>query len=259
MSGWIKLHRQIRRNPLFKEKRKFSKFEAWIDMLLEANHCNKTILLGNELIEVKRGCFITSELKLANRWGWSRTKVRSFLKILSNESDPMIVKKSDSKKTSITIVNYDIYQDAETTNQTSKEHQKNIKKTSKKHQKNTTKNDKNDKNVKNDKNNIAASPPPPKKNYAEFVKLTEEEYNRLIKQYGRDATDTMIEILDNYKGSTGKKYKDDNRAIRSWVVKRYEDDKAKGYLRKNKDEPKAWDTLREWLEEKEAGEKHYDL
>ena len=145
MSGWIKLYRQGRRNPLFREKRKFSKFEAWVDMLLEANHCDKEVLLGNELITVSRGSFVTSEQKLANKWGWSRTKIRSFLKLLSNEGDPMIVKKSDSKKTTITIVNYDIYQDTET----AKKHQKDNEKTSKKHQKNTTKNVK---NVKNDNN-----------------------------------------------------------------------------------------------------------
>ena len=167
MSGWIKLYRQVRRNPLFREKRKFSKFEAWVDMLLEANHCDKEVLLGNELITVSRGSFITSEQKLANRWRWSRTKIRSFLKLLSNEGDPMIVKKSDSKKTTITIVNYDIYQDTET----AKRQQKDNEKTAKKQRKNTTKNDK---NVKNDKKNKYSCA------FEEFWK----EYPRKIEKIG---------------------------------------------------------------------------
>ena len=127
MQGWIKLHRQIRGHAFFKQKRKFSRFEAWVDMLLEANHCDKKFLLGNKLEDVERGSFVTSEAKLASRWGWSRTKVRMFLDLLINDS--MIEKISDNKKTVINIANYDIYQDSET----AKEPQKNIKKTSKKH------------------------------------------------------------------------------------------------------------------------------
>lgn len=32
-----------------------------------------------------------------------------------------------------------------------------------------------------------------------------------------------VEVLDNYKGSTGKKYKSDYRAILSWVVDKYKE------------------------------------
>ena len=127
MQGWIKLHRQIREHKFFKTKRKFSKFEAWLDLLLEANHCDKEVLFGNQIIEVKRGSFITSELKLSDRWRWSRTKVRDYLNLLGKDS--MIEKISDNKKTTISIVNYDVYQNIET----AKEQEKNIKKTSKKH------------------------------------------------------------------------------------------------------------------------------
>lgn len=60
-----------------------------------------------------------------------------------------------------------------------------------------------------------------KKNYGEFVTLTEEEYSKLVGKYGEDDTKGMIEILDNYKGSTGKKYKSDYRTILNWVVNSY--------------------------------------
>ena len=104
--GWIPVHRQLQDHWLWKEK-PFSKGQAWIDMLMMANHDDNKFLLGNELVEVKAGSFITSELKLAERWGWSKTKVRSFLNVLQNDS--MIVKKSDRKKTTITIENYSVY------------------------------------------------------------------------------------------------------------------------------------------------------
>jgi len=112
--GYIKLYRSIQNHWLYQEKRKFSKFEAWIDMLMMANHKDNKVVLGNDLIEVKRGQFITSELKLMERWGWGKSKLRSFLELL--EKDGMIVKKSDRKKTTITICNYSVYQDNETKN-----------------------------------------------------------------------------------------------------------------------------------------------
>lgn len=60
-----------------------------------------------------------------------------------------------------------------------------------------------------------------KKNYAEFVTLTDDEYKKLVDKYTEPAAKRMIEILDNYKGSKGKKYKSDYRTILNWVVDRY--------------------------------------
>ncbi len=60
--------------------------------------------------------------------------------------------------------------------------------------------------------------------YAEFVTMTESEYQKLVENFGERATREMIVILDNYKGAKGKRYKSDYRAILSWVVKRYEED-----------------------------------
>lgn len=59
-----------------------------------------------------------------------------------------------------------------------------------------------------------------KNNYAEFVALEELEYQKLIAEFGENNTKKMIEVLDNYKGSSGKKYKSDYRAIHSWVKDR---------------------------------------
>ena len=57
---------------------------------------------------------------------------------------------------------------------------------------------------------------------AEFVHLTEAEYQKLCTEYGKQAADLMVKELDLYKGSMGKAYKDDYRAILSWVVDRVE-------------------------------------
>ena len=60
--------------------------------------------------------------------------------------------------------------------------------------------------------------------YAEFVTLTRDEYAKLCEQFGEDPAKRMIEILDNYKGAKGKRYKSDYRAILTWVVDRYNED-----------------------------------
>ena len=60
--------------------------------------------------------------------------------------------------------------------------------------------------------------------FGEFVKMTQAEYDKLVDRYGKPFTEKCIETLDNYKGSTGKKYKDDYRTILNWVWKRVRDD-----------------------------------
>jgi len=105
--GWISLHRKIQEHWLWDDL-PFSKGQAWIDLLISANHKEKKTLIGNTLIEIEKGAFITSEVKLADRWGWGRKKVRIFLKLLEDEE--MIIKKSTTKYTSISIVNYTSYQ-----------------------------------------------------------------------------------------------------------------------------------------------------
>ena len=54
--------------------------------------------------------------------------------------------------------------------------------------------------------------------YAELVRMKPSEYETLQKSLGKEATEKAIQILDNYKGSKGKTYADDYRAILSWVV-----------------------------------------
>lgn len=142
--GFIQLHRKIQDHWLYQEKRKFSKFEAWIDMLMMASHKDTKFVLGNELIEIERGQFVTSELKLMERWTWGKSKLRSFLDLL--EKDGMIIKKSDRKKTTITICNYSVYHDYETKNRPQSDHEQTMNRLSS----DTINNDNNVNNVEED-------------------------------------------------------------------------------------------------------------
>ncbi|NLY46829.1 MAG: hypothetical protein GX053_12710 [Tissierella sp.] len=146
MSGWISIHRKIKDHWLWEDK-PFSRGQAWIDILMMVNHEDRKILLGKELIEVKRGSRVTSIRQLCDRWGWSNTKVKSFLELLSK--DNMLVIKSDTKKTTLTVLNYNDYQiskDIENDKETSGKHQENDTETSPKHTNN------NDNNYNNDNN-----------------------------------------------------------------------------------------------------------
>lgn len=126
MSGWIKIHRDMLYHEIWSDK-PFSKGQAWIDLILLANHSDNKCMVGNKVETIKRGSFITSELKLMDRWGWGRKKVQLFLKFLEGES--MIVRNANNKRTAITIVNYDVYQ----YQGTAKEQQKINRRASKEH------------------------------------------------------------------------------------------------------------------------------
>lgn len=87
---------------------------------------------------------------------------------------------------------------------------------------------------------------PEKIQYAEFVTMTEDEHNKLKAKYGSAALERMIEMLDNYKGSSGKKYVSDYRAILNWVANRYAEEERRNPHRtppitESADTPEDWE------------------
>ncbi len=120
--GWISIHRKIRECDIIWDDKPFSRGQAWIDLLLLANHEDKEILFNGTYTKIERGQRLTSIRKLSEAWGWSRTKTGKFLKEL--EKAEMLTVKSDTKKTLITIVNYALYQDCDTTEEPPKSHRK---------------------------------------------------------------------------------------------------------------------------------------
>lgn len=124
--GYVKVYRDVRDHWVWKDK-PFSRGQAWIDLLMMVNHEDKKILFDGVLIPVNRGMTITSLHKLADRWGWSTSKVGRFLDIL--EQDVMIRQERNTKRTAISIVNYSDYQDTRNT-------ERNTEKTQKKRRKN---------------------------------------------------------------------------------------------------------------------------
>lgn len=151
MSGWIKIHRQIDQHWLSENPERLG---AWVTLILMANHQERQVLIGANLVKVERGSFVTSQRKLQQKWGWSRVKFDTFLNLLQSEG--MVSFKTTTQYTYVSIINYDTYQSITTTDKHTEEHtDKHTEKprsgTRKSHDKTTNKNDKNLKNEENEK------------------------------------------------------------------------------------------------------------
>lgn len=114
MSGnWIKINRGIRESWIWDEPRYL---KWWIDILMMAAYKDKKILVGNELVEIERGSFVTSQSKLAERWNVDRRTVKRYLSLLQDAQ--MIVHILNNKKTIVKVLNYNIYQSTGESNET---------------------------------------------------------------------------------------------------------------------------------------------
>lgn len=134
--GWISVHRKIRDCKYIWDDKPFSRGQAWIDLLLMVNHEDKEILFNGCYRKIERGQTLTSVVKLSDQWGWSRKKTTNFLNALKMAH--MVDLKSDNKSTTVTVINYGVYQDMGA----AKEQQKSSKRTSEEHQRNTNNNNK---------------------------------------------------------------------------------------------------------------------
>ena len=208
--GWTAIHRKLQDHWLWKDK-PFSKGQAWIDLLLLANHDDKKILFGNALVEVKCGSFITSELTLMERWGWGKSKTRSFLDLL--QKDGMIVKMSDHKKTTINIVNYSVYANFETTGRPQADREQTTGRPQA-----ATNNNYNNYNNYNNKEKIYKKESRHKYGMYQNVLLSDTDVEKLKTEFPND-WEWRIERLSEYIASTGKAYKNHLATIRSWARK----------------------------------------
>lgn len=136
--GWIKLYRQLDELDFYFSER-FSKVQAWIDILLLATHKPRTVFIRGIEIKLKPGELAWSITSLAKRWRWNERTVKRFLNML--EERQMIHRKSDNVSTIISVKNWNEYQKTteQNTEQNTEQMQSRIQ---------TNKNDKNDKNDK---------------------------------------------------------------------------------------------------------------
>jgi len=103
--GYIFLHRKTQKHWVF-ERSEYLK--AWIQMLFDATHQDYEVLVGNQLVRLKRGQFIFGRKAFAKKTGLSERSVRTLINRLKKSQ--MIDQQPTNKFSIISILNYDDYQ-----------------------------------------------------------------------------------------------------------------------------------------------------
>lgn len=211
MDGWIKLHRKLGQpQSTFMQLNALQQAIA-IHLLLLANHKDGEWVDSrkNIVVPIKRGQVVVSRERIIKWFPQDKVTSRNVRTALERlEKLGFLTKQATNAYTLITLVNYGVYQEIEDESRQRKRQQA-ANSPPASGQRNDPKQEvEEEKNGKKDK----------KKPYAEYVTMNEPEYRKLVDEYGLAQTLEMVGILNNYKGSTGKTYKDDYRAILSWVV-----------------------------------------
>ena len=111
--GYIRLYRSQFDvdDPLWKQSGKKSYWEAWQYVLSLAHYREEpsAVLVRGRVVEVRRGEFVISQRELAERLGWGRQEVRTFLRRLQDLS--RIEPASQPNVGHYKLCNYEFYND----------------------------------------------------------------------------------------------------------------------------------------------------
>lgn len=114
--GFIAIFRKIQDHWIWDDA---ERFRAWIDILISAQFHDSKVYIDGKLINVPRGSWFISQKSLETRWGWSKTKIRYFIRTLIEQG--MITTEGTPRGTIITVVNYEVYQNPGTAKNTAKD------------------------------------------------------------------------------------------------------------------------------------------
>ena len=223
-SGWVKLHRKLADHELWLAE-PFTRGQAWIDLLLLANHKAGFVRRRGIMVKVERGQVAWSEEALAGRWRWSKGKLRRFFSELTGrgmitrqhaeittelktvlKNTPKTVLKKTSVNALIYIENYNQYQGNGTEEYTEEK----------------TKNGTEDgflpiiEEIKKRERRKPLSLPP------EDFHLTDQIKSYAQKKGYTGDLQTLSEKFLNYHRSKGNRFSDWNAAFRNWILKEVE-------------------------------------
>ena len=117
MSGYFLMHRGWQDNPIF-DREEYSRRDAWVWLVESASWKPTRVRVKGEMVDLDRGELCFAQRFLAEKWGWSKSRVDRFLKLLAAEG--MIATRTKNGATTdhaagqgqsiINICNYEKYQ-----------------------------------------------------------------------------------------------------------------------------------------------------
>lgn len=211
--NYIKLNRKILEWGWYTDT---NTFKLFLHLLLSANYKDGEFL-G---IQIKRGQALKSISKLSAETGLTSRNIRTAVDHLKATGE--ITCQPTRYGQLITVEKYALYQDFEGI--TDKKPTGNRQGSDNEPTGNRQRSDNilRRKECKEGKEGKNISPLPPLQHYGEYkhVKLTDEQYKKLVEDFGQDLTDGGIKAVDEYCEMNGKSYKNYALTIRKWGITR---------------------------------------
>lgn len=106
---FLRIFKNFFEHEIWREKRKFSKAECWIDILNEVRYSEKTknVVIKNSVITCGQGQCVYSLDTWATRWGMNKSSARRVLETFKKCN--MIETENVSKTTRLTVLKYKEY------------------------------------------------------------------------------------------------------------------------------------------------------
>jgi hypothetical protein len=110
--SWIKLYRKILKSPIWDNEKAL---KIWIWCLVKATHEDRKQLIGKQIVNLKKGQFVTGRKKASEELKINDRTIYDYLKLLENLK--MISINSNNKFSIVTIEKWEDYQVEELQNQ----------------------------------------------------------------------------------------------------------------------------------------------
>jgi DNA-binding transcriptional regulator YhcF (GntR family) len=227
MSGWVKIHRQMRESSCYRDS---DAKAVWLECILRANFSETKIKIGQQTVTLQAGQFITSREKMAETLNVQQSKIQRVLKWL--ESEHQIKQQSYSKFRVITVLNWKEYQG----DNQEIEQQVNSKRTANEQQMNTDKKERKKESKKD-------TPPTPSENlfadedlprrkkqnrYLTLSQVTVEMLAPWVKENIQLPIDVKHELLKCQNWDFKRPVRDGMATARTWMLRAEDDYRKKG-------------------------------
>lgn len=210
LSNFIPINRKLFVHEFWLEKRSYSKFEAWLDLIATARYDNTEarVMIKSNVVRYERGEMVASLRYLGTRWGWSKTKVNNFLKLLKAEGMAKTRTAEGTEHTIITICNYDTYNSISKSERQHEGHDGDSTRTAEGHDED--KSNKENKEQQSKQREIY-------RGFAHLVLFTDEYCTLIDAGYTKPQIDKILDEVENYKNN--KNYTSLFLTAKKWLEK----------------------------------------